>query len=279
MQAMGVGSLRYPGGEEANSYQWAPPPYTKPQPVLTTTKGFPGGDFLFYDRSTRAFKSPVLDFDQLMTLAAAMNASSGTFVVLNHDSINVGGNLGDPAWGYPQLRAAALAWASYIARMAYPVRHFEISNESWKTNQAAAYAWTLLDWAPALHAAYPAALVGANGPASRSQVGDRDQGVGWWAQVLGAASSVIDFVAVHPYPVYGWDYLDYVNGSSSNLQEGIIEADTAIQTFAAPQDRQRIRIAATETGVVDWQNKCVGGLFFLGGGGVVLLILTGPPRA
>ena len=38
------------------------------------------------------------------------------------------------------------------------------------------------------------------------------------AQVLGAASSVIDFVAVHPYPVYGWDYLDYVNGTSSNLQ-------------------------------------------------------------
>lgn len=76
-------------------------------------------------------------------------------------------------------------------------------------------------------------------------------------QVLGAASSAIDFVAVHPYPVYGWDYLDYVNGTSSNLQAGIIEADTAIQTFAAPQDRQRIRIAATETGVVDWQDKCV----------------------
>ena len=37
-------------------------------------------------------------------------------------------------------------------------------------------------------------------------------------QVLGAASSAVDFLAVHPYPVYGWDYLDYVNGRSSNLQ-------------------------------------------------------------
>ena len=37
-------------------------------------------------------------------------------------------------------------------------------------------------------------------------------------QVLKAASSAIDFLAVHPYPVYGWDYLDYVNGHSANLQ-------------------------------------------------------------
>lgn len=38
-------------------------------------------------------------------------------------------------------------------------------------------------------------------------------------------------------------------------QEGVIEADTAIKKYAAPQDRDRIRIAATETGVVDWNDK------------------------
>lgn len=59
MQAMGTRSMRYPGGEEANSYQWAPPPYgptTKPRPVLTTTYGFPGGDFLFYNNWRGAFQ-------------------------------------------------------------------------------------------------------------------------------------------------------------------------------------------------------------------------------
>ena len=59
MQAMGTRSLRYPGGEEANSYQWAPPPYgptTKPRAVLTTTYGFPGGDFLFYNSWRREFQ-------------------------------------------------------------------------------------------------------------------------------------------------------------------------------------------------------------------------------
>lgn len=38
------------------------------------------------------------------------------------------------------------------------------------------------------------------------------------SQVLGASSSVIDFIATHPYPVYGWDYMDYVAGKASNLQ-------------------------------------------------------------
>ena len=37
-------------------------------------------------------------------------------------------------------------------------------------------------------------------------------------QVLGAASSVVDFVATHPYPVNGWDYLDYVAGNAPNFQ-------------------------------------------------------------
>ena len=63
-------------------------------------------------------------------------------------------------------------------------RHFELSNESWKTNQAAQYAWALLDWAPALKRAYPAALMGANGPAGRTDVGNMDQGISWWQQVV-----------------------------------------------------------------------------------------------
>ncbi|EIE20640.1 hypothetical protein COCSUDRAFT_57209 [Coccomyxa subellipsoidea C-169] len=257
LKAMGTRSLRYPGGEEANSYQWAPPPYgptTKPKPILTTTYGFPGGDFLFYNDWTRTFQGSVMNFDEFMEVAAVLNVTD-PYVILNHDSVNVDGRYADPAWGYTQLKAAAVAWLQYIVRMGYPVRHFELSNESWKTNQAAQYAWALLDWAPALRAAHPGALIGANGPAGKTEVGDRDSGVAWWPQVLGAASSSIDFLAAHPYPVYGWDYSDYLSGNYPNLQQGVIEADIAIQSFAAPADRERIRIAVTETGVVDWNTK------------------------
>lgn len=38
------------------------------------------------------------------------------------------------------------------------------------------------------------------------------------SQVLSASSSVVDFVAIHPYPVYGWDFLDYSAGRAPNLQ-------------------------------------------------------------
>lgn len=67
--------------------------------------------------------------------------------------------------------------------MCVQVRHFELSNESWKTCQAAQYAWALLDWAPALKQAHPTALIGANGPAGRTELGERDQGIAWWPQV------------------------------------------------------------------------------------------------
>lgn len=43
--------------------------------------------------------------------------------------------------------------------------------------------------------------------------------------------------------------------SQHGLQQGVIEADIAINTFAAPEDRERIRIAVTETGVIDWRDK------------------------
>ena len=123
-QAMGISSLRYPGGEEANSYEWAPPPYlaqTKPQPVLTTGSGFPGGDWLFYDQFHGTFQSSVMSFDHLMDICAALNISD-PYLVLNHDSVNIGGPRASTDWGYVQLKQAAIAWAQYIVQQNYTVR-------------------------------------------------------------------------------------------------------------------------------------------------------------
>ena len=119
-----MSSLRYPGGEEANTFQWAPPPYnneTKPKPMLTTYKGFPGGDPLFYNQISGTFQYSIMDFDQLMGLASELGAAA-VYIVLNHDSVNVGGQLGLTAWSNDDLKAAAVAWASYIVRKGYPVR-------------------------------------------------------------------------------------------------------------------------------------------------------------
>ena len=63
-----------------------------------------------------------MDFDQFMGVAAALNVTD-PYVILNHDSVNVDGRYADPAWGYTQLKAAAVAWLRYIVRMGYPVSH------------------------------------------------------------------------------------------------------------------------------------------------------------
>jgi hypothetical protein len=65
-----------------------------------------------------------MDFDQLMGIAAALNATE-PYIVLNHDSVNVPGRYADPAWGYSQLKAAAVAWLQYIASKQYQVSSVE----------------------------------------------------------------------------------------------------------------------------------------------------------
>lgn len=63
----------------------------------------------------------VMDFDQFMGIVGQLNISD-PYVILNHDSVNVDGRYADPAWGYTQLKAAAVAWLQYIVRMQYQVR-------------------------------------------------------------------------------------------------------------------------------------------------------------
>lgn len=62
----------------------------------------------------------VMDFDQLMAIAAALNVTD-PYIVLNHDSVNVLGRYADPAWGYNSLKAAAVAWLKYIVSKQYSV--------------------------------------------------------------------------------------------------------------------------------------------------------------
>jgi hypothetical protein len=68
------------------------------------------------------WQGSVMDFDQFMGVAAALNVTD-PYVIVNHDSVNVDGRYADPAWGYTQLKAAAVAWLQYIVRMGYPVSH------------------------------------------------------------------------------------------------------------------------------------------------------------
>lgn len=85
----------------------------------------------------------------------------------------------------------------------------------------------------------------------------QDPAQAWWAELLAKVSGVIDFLVVHPYPVFGWDYQDYAYGNIALASE-VASVEAAIDKYAPAADRARLRLAITETGVYDygfkWQN-------------------------
>ena len=87
------------------------------------------------------------------------------------------------------------------------------------------------------------------------QIGANGNDDGWWQTVLSTASSAIDFLAVHEYPAFGWgSYWSYAN-NAVDLLGSIRTAENALQAYAAPGDRERIRIAATEINSMDWTGE------------------------
>lgn len=85
----------------------------------------------------------------------------------------------------------------------------------------------------------------------------QDPAQAWWPELLAKVSGVIDFLVVHPYPVFGWDYHDYAYGNIALASE-VASVAAAVDKYAPVADRARLRLAITETGVYDygfkWQN-------------------------
>lgn len=83
LQRLRPGSLRYPGGEKANSYLWAPPPFTAEhsRPLLTSEAGWPASAPALYNLSAHDYAAPPLDFEGFMRLVDATGAEP--YIVLN----------------------------------------------------------------------------------------------------------------------------------------------------------------------------------------------------
>jgi hypothetical protein len=96
----------------------------------------------------------------------------------------------------------------------HDVKYWEIGNETWLdwtsipdvTSKITPdiYGADLLDIALAMKAIDPDILIGANGNSEY-----------YWTEVIKKAGSVIDFLSVHTYPLYGWkSYKDYLTKDS-----------------------------------------------------------------
>eukprot|EP00884_Botryococcus_braunii_P018644 jgi/Botrbrau1/5463/Bobra.27_1s0014.1 len=120
------------------------------------------------------------------------------------------------------------------------------------------YGNDLVTWARMLRQVDPDLRIGANGPSNKNGVSEVDSyNQKWWPYVLQTAGSSIDFVICHSYPVTGWNY-DFYQHNSLNFQNDVQEINGAIETWASVSDKDRLRIAVTEFGVLDfqgvWQN-------------------------
>jgi hypothetical protein len=155
-----------------------------------------------------------------------------------------------------RLVRTAAEWVRYAKAHRFPVRCWEIGNESFFETGARRYAETLVQFAKAMKAADPEARIGAVG-AHGEDVGREDRKAGgkepWNRVVLETAGEYLDYLIVHDYPNWGWkSYAGYLD-RDPDFTHGIRRTRDAIAKWAPVGTRDRIRIALTEYGAIDYE--------------------------
>jgi hypothetical protein len=255
LREAGVRYLRYPGGEKSDGLLWSVWPYSTAIPTLARwapqnaqNVEWPSGDPSLVREDGRTFAIDPLTFDEFMAVCRAIDCIPT--VVVCYDSMYKPAQPGGVAPSRALLLETAREWVLYAnVTNGYNVRYWEIGNESYANTYngsatAADYARDLIEFSHVMKAVDPSIQIGANG---------HDEG--WWQTVLSTASGAIDFLSVHEYPAYGWGSYSYYADNPVDLLGSIRTAENALQAYAAPGDRERIRIAATEINSADWTGE------------------------
>jgi len=214
LEELNVKYLRYPGGWKSDVLFWSQPPYNKPDPVLVYKgPGFwPGSDTMLVNPDG-SWRIDPYDFDEFIQTCREIKAEPVVVVCYNSLRWPKPADYQAPTKKQIIENATSLVYYANIEK-GYNVKYWEIGNETWldwdfvpgMTRNIApdVYGSDLLDIATAMKAIDPGIMIGANG---NSEV--------FWTEVLKKAATVIDFLAVHTYPLYGWkSYNDYLNRDS-----------------------------------------------------------------
>lgn len=258
LRALGVGSLRYPGGEEADGVLWSVAPFAAPRPTLARTGPleWPANDPRWV-RGGEFVRAP-LDFDQFMAYCRELGAEPTVVVPL--DAMYRPASAGGAAPDRRLLLDTAVAWVRYANLVkGYGVRHWELGNESYRASYvggttAARYASDAVDFARAMQRADPTIRIGLNGPDSQFGRGDYDASGAWWRTVLPVAAPVADFLVVHSYPAWGWGDYAYYAAHTPNLTAAVDGVQAALRAWAPPRDADRLRLRVTELNAADWSD-------------------------
>nr|MDQ2687571.1 hypothetical protein [Armatimonadota bacterium] len=220
---MGARWLRYPGGEKSDFYEWAAPPYAKPQPKsLGWYADVPGQR---------------LGFDQYIQTARAVGAEP--YVVAGYDTEKRTGRT------KTEWITSAAAWVHYAnITKRYGVQYWEIGNENWNnaTGTAAEMAGIVTEFSRAMRAVDPTIKIGSSG-----------NGDGWWSQFLPIAAPAIDFVTLSLYNCWDWkSYARFAQPLAPNLIGDAQTALNAIDRHAPPADKGRLQVVVAETNSTDF---------------------------
>jgi len=250
-KTMKLKSLRWPEGELGESVLWSVPPYDKANPHSTALGGvWPYNAAGMFDQISGK-STPSLDFDQYVSLCNEINAEA--FVIIPIDAVQEP----DGVITYvseAQILENAVQMVRYAKTKGYKIKYWEIGNEndlkisgciSDRKWTAQAYADFVVKISRLMKSEDPSILIGANGMTSMS----------WWQTLIQTAASDIDFLITHQYMTNteslgsgGW-YDNYKLAMQQNwdFAKNITNLNNAIDIYAIPSDRERIKIAVTET--------------------------------
>jgi len=258
LKAMGLAYLRYPGGEKSDNYLWSVPPWPRTEQPTPNAAMVLLGEYvpevLMWPTGDPSIPPHRLGFDEFVTYAK--EAGAEPVIVVAYDALyNAEVQKRLPDGGRTPLRRllldAAVAWVRYANIIkGYGIRYWEIGNESYSSAAYAGlvddpvqYAEDVKAFSRAMKAVDPMIRVGVNGARSPNPA--------WWPTILRLAVADIDFLSVHEYPTGTWTGYETYDAGGVTTPE-LDAAIRAIEENAPPDERDRIRVAVTETNVITW---------------------------
>lgn len=242
LNEMGIGMLRYPGGEKSDNYLWSIAPWDSADPhfAIPGKCNSPNGRF-GDEEGIRALAS-TLDFDEFMAVCEATGAKPCIVVA------------GDTHYhqrcpdvpSRQELITNAVEWVRYAnATNDYDIKYWIIGNESYhnvayddNTPSSTQYADDVVAFATAMKAVDPGISVVANGKAGE-----------WANTVMNIAGNHIDGYATSYYPINNWgNGYDVYRNNNQDFTSGIRSIISSIG------DRD-IRVLATEFAPIDWSEQ------------------------
>ncbi|MBN1765377.1 MAG: hypothetical protein JW860_08985 [Sedimentisphaerales bacterium] len=206
LQKAGVGSLRYPGGEETSFFHWEHPGVNgyedlwDPKQIHGVSPGRGKFQTTWVSPEKWAANQDFMDFDEFMNACRELDAEP--IVGLNLSSGKKHNRQKD---GIDE----ALRWMRYCKNKGYNVKYWYLDNEPWHFEAAHTftndeYADEVLAYGQAIKKEFPDVKLIANPTSSSSY--------NWWEgldKFISDTKSVIDFIDVHWY--WGWGLVSFEN--------------------------------------------------------------------